>query len=63
MDRKQELAPAYREYSELNDKIKKAVGEREKVLSNKYLFERKVISKEGYTVAPRNETRINVKRL
>lgn len=63
IDRKQELAPAYREYSELNDKIKKAVGERDKILSNKYLFERKVIHKEGYTVSPRDEVRINVKRL
>lgn len=63
IDKKQELAPAYREYSEINDKIKKVVGEREKVLSNKYLFERKVIHKEGYTVSPRDEVRINVKRL
>ena len=63
IDKKQELAPAYREYSEINDKIKKTVGEREKVLSNKYLFERKVIHKEGYTVSPRDEVRINVKRL
>lgn len=63
IDKKQELAPAYREYSEINDKIKKVVGEREKVLSNKYIFERKVIHKEGYTVSPRDEIRINVKRL
>lgn len=63
IDKKQELAPAYREYSEINDKIKKVVGEREKVLSNKYIFERKVIHKEGYTVSPRDEVRINVKRL
>ena len=63
IDKKQELAPAYREYSEINDKIKKAVGEREKVLSNKYIFERKIIHKEGYTGSPRDEVRINVKRL
>lgn len=63
IDKKQELAPAYREYSEINDKIKKVVGEREKVLSNKYIFERKIIHKEGYTVSPRDEVRINVKRL
>lgn len=63
IDKKQELAPAYREYSEINDKIKKVVGEREKVLSNKYIFERKVIHKEGYKVSPRDEIRINVKRL
>lgn len=63
IDKKQELAPAYREYSEINDKIKKVIGEREKVLSNKYLFEKKIIHKEGYTVSPRDEIRINVKRL
>ena len=63
IDKKQELAPAYREYSEINDKIKKVVGEREKVLSNKYIFERKVIHKEGYKVSPRDEIRIIVKRL
>ena len=63
IDRKQELAESYREYSEINDKIKKAVGEREKILSNKYIFERKVIHKEGYTVSARDEVRINVKRL
>lgn len=63
IDKKQELAQAYREYSEINDKIKKVVGEREKVLSNKYIFERKVIHKEGYKVSPRDEIRINVKRL
>lgn len=63
IDKKQELAPSYREYNEINDKIKKAVGEREKVLSNKYIFERKVIHKNGYTVEPRDEIRINVKRL
>ena len=63
IDKKQELAPAYREYSEINDKIKIAVGEREKVLSNKYIFEKKIIRKNEYTVPARDEVRINVKRL
>ena len=44
-------------------KIKKAVGEREKVLSNKYIFEKKIIHKNEYTVPARDEVRINVKRL
>lgn len=63
IDKKQELAKPYREYQEINDKIKKVVGEREKVLSNKYIFERKTIHKNEYTVLARDEIRINVKRL
>jgi len=63
IDKKQELAKPYREYQEINEQIKKCVGEREKVLSNKYIFERKVIHKNEYTVSARDEIRINVKRL
>ena len=63
VDKKQELSKYYREYQEVNDQIKKTIGERQKVLSNKYIFERKVIHKNGYTVGPRDEVRVNVKRL
>lgn len=63
IDRKQELAKYKREYEEVNDKIKKIIGERPKVLSNKYIFERKVFKKAEYTVPAREEVRINVKRL
>lgn len=63
IDRKNELSAAYREYGELNDKIKKIVGEREKVISGKYLVTTKIISKAEYTVAARQERRITVRRL
>jgi len=63
VDRKQELSQYVSEYEEVKDRIKKTVGEREKVLSNKYIFERKVIHKNEYTVQARDEVRINVKRL
>ena len=63
VDRKQELKQYKDEYDEVSDQIKKVVGEREKVLSNKYIFERKTIHKNEYVVAARDEIRINVKRL
>lgn len=63
IDRKQELAKYKREYEEVNDRVKKVIGERQKVLSQKYIFEKKVYKKAAYTVAEREETRINVKRL
>lgn len=63
VDRKQELSQYVSEYEEVKDKIKRAVGEREKVLSNKYIFEKKIIHKKAFTVSERDETRINVKRL
>ncbi len=63
IDRKNELAPAYREYGEVNDKIKKLVGEREKVISGKYIVTSKIIQKAAYTVEARQERRLSVKRL
>lgn len=63
VDKKQELSKYYKEYQDVNNQIKKAVGEREKVLSNKYIFERKTIHKNAYTVSERDEVRINIKRL
>jgi hypothetical protein len=63
IDRKNELSAAYREYNEIGDRIKKLVGEREKVISGKYVVTTKVIQKAEYTVAARQERRISVKRL
>lgn len=63
VDRKQELSAYVSEYEDVKDKIKKVVGDREKILSNKYIFERKIIHKNEYVVAARDEVRINVKRL
>lgn len=63
IDRKNELAPAYREYQEVNDTIKRIVGEREKVLAGQYVVTAKIIEKKGFVVEPRQERRISIKRL
>ena len=63
IDRKNELAPAYREYNEVNDQIKKIVGERDTVVTGKYVVTTKIIQRAGYTVDPRQERRVTVKRL
>jgi hypothetical protein len=63
IDRKNELSPAYREYQEVGDRIKRIVGEREKVLAGQYVVTTKVIDKKGFTVEPRQERRITIKRL
>ena len=63
IDRKNELATAYREYQEVGDRIKKLVGERETVISGKYVITAKTIKKAEYTVAAREERLISIKRL
>lgn len=63
IDRKNELAPAYREYQEVGERIKRIVGERETVLAGPYVVMTKVIDKKGFTVEPRQERRITIKRL
>ena len=61
IDRKNELAPLYREYNEINDQIKKMVGDREKVISGKYVVSTKTINKAEYIVPARVERRISIK--
>ena len=61
IDRKNELAPLYREYNEINDQIKKMVGDREKVISGKYVISTKTINKAEYVVPARVERRISIK--
>lgn len=63
IERKNQLATAYREYQEVNDQIKRIVGEREKVLAGQYVVTTKIIEKKGFTVEPRQERRIQIKRL
>lgn len=63
INRKQALAPAKKEYEEVDAQIKKLVGEREKIITGSYLVERKTIEKKEYTVAARTEHRISIKRL
>lgn len=63
IDRKNELAPAYGEYNEVNKQIKKLVGDRESVVAGKYVVTVSTIKKAEYVVAAREEKRISVKRL
>lgn len=63
IDRKNELAEAYRAYNEANDEIKRVMGERESVLAGKYVATAKIIEKKAYTVAARQERRITIRRL
>lgn len=63
INRKQELAPFKKQYDEVDKQIKSLVGEREKIVTGSYLIERKAIQKQGYTVEPRTEYRVNIKRL
>lgn len=61
--RKEELASAKREYEEVDKEIKARVGEREKVITAEYLIMQKAIQKKGFTVEPRTEYRVSIKRL
>lgn len=63
INRKEELSPAYREYNEVNDQIKKRVGQREKVITGQYLIQRKSFTKAAYTVPESTQYRITVEKL
>lgn len=62
IDRKNELAPAYREYNEIGDRIKAIVGERDSVISGKYIVTAKTIKRQEYIVKAREERRLTIKR-
>lgn len=61
--RKQELAPFEREYKEVSDRIKDAMGERQKVIAGQFLVQVSTIEKKSYTVAAQTQRRINITRL
>ena len=63
INRKNELAAAYREYNAANDEIKRLVGDRENILAGDYVVTVKTIQKAEFTVAAREEKRITIKRL
>lgn len=63
INRKQALAEAKKEYEEVDKQIKAKVGEREKVLTGRYLIERKSFVKKAFTVPESTQYRINIKRL
>lgn len=63
INRKQELAPVVKEYDQVDKQIKAKIGEREKVITGKYLIERKSFTKRAFTVPESIQYRINIKRL
>ena len=63
IDRKQELAPAVKEYNDVDRQIKAKVGDREKVITGGYLIERKAIARQEYIVKARTDYRMTIKRL
>lgn len=63
IDKKESLAPAYREYVDTKDQIKACMGDREKVLAGNYLIEAKTIFRKSYTVPERTEQRITISRI
>lgn len=63
INRKEALKAAKTEYDAIDKEIKARVGEREKIVTGEFLIQRKAIQKKGFTVEPRTEYRINIKRL
>lgn len=61
--RKEELAPSYRAYNEVNEEIKRCVGDRDKVIAGDFLVKVTTINRKAFTVAARTERRINISRL
>lgn len=63
IDRKNELATAYRAYNDVSDEIKRCVGERDKVLAGKYVVTVKDVARKEYVVKARVDRRVTIKRL
>ena len=63
IDKKNDLAPAYKEYNDINDEIKRCVGDRESILAGRYLVTVKTINRQEYMVKARSEKRISIKHL
>lgn len=63
IDRKQELSEAKREYERVDKQIKERVGERDKIISGKYLITRTSFTKKAFTVPESVQYRVNIKRL
>ena len=63
INKKQELSAAKKEYEEIDKEIKAKIGEREKVITENYLIERKALTKKAFTVPESTTYRIMIKRL
>ena len=63
IERKEALAPAKREYEDVDKQIKARVGEREKIITGRYLVTRTSFVKKAFTVPESTQYRVNIKRL
>lgn len=63
INKKESLKAAKQEYEQTDKRIKEIVGERDKIITGNFLVTRKAIEKQGYTVEPRTEYRVSIKRL
>ncbi|MCL2234316.1 MAG: hypothetical protein FWC02_01395 [Firmicutes bacterium] len=63
LNRKAELKPFKDEFDDLQDQLKAAVGEREKVITTDFVIERKLVKKKGFTVPDSEHYKIGIKRL
>ena len=63
IDKKQQMAPIVKEYNDIDKQIKARIGEREKVITGKYLINRKSYVKKAFTVPESVSYRVNIKRL
>lgn len=63
IDKRNELRAGYEAYREADEEFKRAVGNRDKIITGKYLVQSKIISKQEYVVKARQERRVTVTRL
>lgn len=63
INRKNELAPAKKEYEQVDKQIKAKVGDRSKILTGEYLIERTSFVKKAFTVPESTQYRIKIKKL
>lgn len=63
IDRREALSIAKKKYEDLNEEIRKCVGDRERVLTGKYLVTSKIVHKKSFLMKERDEKRVTISRL
>ncbi len=63
LKKREELAPAYKEYSSLDREIKKVVAGKEKLMIGDFLITGKEVERKGYTVEPSSYWKTKIARL
>lgn len=63
IEKKARLKAAYDEYNETHEEIKKAMADRDSVITGDYIVQAKIINKSEYVVPARQERRITIKKL